>query len=312
MKQILGLAALTLLAAPAFAGPEASARTAAASFAESIRTPVAALVPALANFKASFSDEDKLIDLLGDPNAAVRAQAAKSLRHYAPTSHRAESKLLDAAGDSGEEGAVRREAIKSLAWAAQHYGTKGKLLDIAKDSRETDDIRSIAFKSLYVVAPREYDVRSALQSALTGAREPLAVRRGAAWALFSDAGDYSTRRDLLESARDSQADDGLRIEAVKSLFGQMQQYEIKNAVKDIARDSTQKEALREAAILAHVLINRDYDVRSFLEDTARSSSSVLLRTAAVKALDASLSLELVRYFHLSFYNGRFIDPLEDQ
>ncbi len=309
MKTLLVLLAA---AAPAFAGHEAASHSAAAGFAEILRAPARALVPALKTVPAALSDEDRLIDLLGDSSPAVRAAAAKSLRHYALTSYRAESKLLDVLQNSQEEDSVRREAVKALAWAAQHYGTKSKILSLAKDATQSDELRAIAYKSLWVVASREYEVRSALQDALRGAREPLAVRKAAAWTLFADAQDYGTRRDLLETARDSGADVSLRIEAVKSLFGQMQQYEIKNAVKDIARDSTQKEDLREAAILCHIVINHEYDARSFLEDVARSASSVLLRTAAVKALDQSLSLELVGYFHLAFYNGKTIDPLENQ
>ncbi len=299
-------------AAPAFAGSEAVSHSAAAGFAEILRAPARALVPALGKVPASFADEDKLIDLLGDASPAVRAAAAKSLRHYALTSYRAESKLLDTLQNSREEDSVRREAVKALAWAAQHYGTKSKILSLAKDATQSDDLRAVAFKSLWVVANREYDVRSALQDALRGAREPLAVRKGAAWALFADAQDYGSRRDLLETARDPGADASLRVEAVKSLFGQMSQYEIKNAVKDLARDSTEKEALREAAVLCHILLNHEYDTRSFLEDLARSASSDVLRTAAVKALDQSISLELAGYFHLAFYNGRAIDPLENQ
>lgn len=309
-KLTLLAALLALAPLNAFAGPEAAVANALTSFRTLMGTPIKTIVADLRSV-TTFSDEDRLLDLLDDSSPAVRAQAAKSLRHYALNSYRVESKLLDTAGDSREKPEVRREAIKSLAWAAQHYNTKSRILSIATDRSEPEDVRSIAFKSLYVVAASQYDVRSALQSALSSDGEPLAVRQGAAWTLWADSGDYSSRRALL-GALDSSEPLGLRVEAAKSLFGQMNEYDVKSRVWDYARDTRTPEDLREAAVLCLLLINRDYSVRSFLEDTARRDANQKVRLAAVKALDQGISLELVRYFHLSHYLGKFIDPLEDQ
>lgn len=309
-KPILFAVLFALTPMTAAAGPESAVAGAMSSFRQLLSTPIKTIVADLSSVRA-FSDEDRLLDLLDDSSPAVRAQAAKSLRHYALNSYRVESKLLNTADDSREKPEVRREAIKSLAWAAQHYNTKSQLLSIATDRSEPEDLRSIAFKSLYVVANSQYDVRSALQSALSQDSEPLAVRKGAAWTLWADSQDYSSRRALL-GALDSSEPMGLRVEAAKSLFVQMHEYDVKNRLLDYARDTSTPEALREAAVLCLLQVNRDYSVRSFLENTAQRDANQIVRLAAVKALDQGISLELVRYFHLSFYQGRFIDPLEDQ
>ena len=302
--------ALVLLTVQAQAASEAFSSGAFGSFSRLLSAPVKTLVTGLPAVRA-LSDEDNLLDLMGDSEPAVRAQAAKSLRTYVLTSYRVENRLLDAAGDRNEKPEVRREAIKSLAWAAQHYNTKSRILAIAGSSSEAEDLRQIAYKSLYAVVSLEYSVRSALQSALGRSSEPLAVRRAAAWTLWADGADYSSRNALL-SALETSEPEALRVEAAKSLFGQMSEYSVKNKVWDIARDAGESEAVREAAVLCLLLINQDYAVKSFLESTARSDRNPVIRVAAVKALQPAISAELAGYFHLAYHLGRSIDPLENQ
>ena len=105
--------ALVLLTVQAQAASEAFSSGAFGSFSRLLSAPVKTLVTGLPAVRA-LSDEDNLLDLMGDSEPAVRAQAAKSLRTYVLTSYRVENRLLDAAGDRNEKPEVRREAIKSL------------------------------------------------------------------------------------------------------------------------------------------------------------------------------------------------------
>lgn len=310
-RRLLAVAALLAFAVPSHAaGLEAAVGAVSSAFRHAIEVPANSLVPALAKFKkSSLSQEDQLISLLEDRDQAVRIEAAKSLRHYALNSWRAESALLRVAEETQEDESVRREAIKSLAWACQHHNTRAQIISIAE--RDTSGpIRAIAWKSLYVVA-NEYSVRSAMESALS--RETPKVRPAAAWALWPAAiNDHSARRALLSLAEDGSEPAELRVEAVKSLYSTMTQWEVRNAMERLSRDTHQDIALRVAATLALHAVNQDWSTRNYLESLARDSSSGALRTSAIKALQNGQSLELVRYFHLSYYLGRFIDPLEDQ
>ncbi|MBI3552725.1 MAG: HEAT repeat domain-containing protein [Elusimicrobia bacterium] len=313
MTRSVAIALLVLIAAaPVHAGLEEAAGTAANAFKAAWAMPAFKLLPALAKTALhAASDEDQLIDLLSDRDPAVRAQAARSLRNYALTSYRAENALLESAGSDRELESVRREAIKSLAWAAQHFNTKDKLLSIANDSRQTDSLRAIALKSLYVVTNMN-DVKSSLQDTLKNGRESFSVRAAAAWSLWTQAqNDYGVRGNMLEVAQNSSESDELRVEAVKSLYAAMTDWNAKNAVWDLSRNESLDESIREAATLCLHLVNNDWSVRNYLQDASKSSTNAKVKLAAIKALGGP-SMELTRYFHLSHYLGRFIDPLEDQ
>jgi hypothetical protein len=305
-------ALLALAAGSARAGIEEVAFNASAAFRLALSAPALTLAPKPAAARVTaFSDEDKLIDLLDDNDPAVRAQAARSLKHYALNSYRAENALLGLIGDSREVEAVKREAVKSLAWAAQHYNTKDKLLDLARDSRQTATLRAITLKALFVVA-NQYDVKDKLKDILNDSHEDLIVRSGAAWGLWSAAfNDYQAREALLSVARNDREESALRVEAVKSLYSAMSDYSVKDKVWDLSKNDRLDDPLREAATLCLHAIATDWSVKSYLEDASRNGRNGAVRLAAIKALGGA-SLELTRYFHLSHYLGRYIDPLEDQ
>ena len=315
MTRRLSSALIVLCAAvavPARAGLEDAAASASAAFRLGLEAPAAGLVPSMAKTVFhSLSDEDQLINLLSDSDPAVRAQAARSLKNFALSSYRAESALLDAVESSREVEAVKREAIKSLAWAAQHSNTKDKLVSVALDSRQTATLRAIALKSLYVVA-NQYDVKDKLEEVLAASREDLVVRFAAAWGLWGAAlNDSHAREQLLSLAKNDREDAGLRVEAVKSLYSGMSDWNVKDGVWALSKDERLEAPLREAATLCLHAISNDWSVRGYLEDASKNSRSSAVKLAAIKALGGP-SLELTRYFHVSYYLGRFIDPLEDQ
>ena len=113
-------------------------------------------------------------------------------------------------------------------------------------------------------------------------------------------------------AEEKREDDALRVEAIKSLYSTATQWEVRNAMERLSKETRESEPIRVAATLVLHAVNQDWSVRNHLEELAQRSPSVALRTSAIKALQNGQSLELVRYFHLSYYLGRFIDPLEDQ
>lgn len=306
---IIALAAL--LAVPASAGLESAAASARLSFQATAVTPLLKFAPAAARFTTSSSDEDQLIRLLDDSDPAIRAEAARSLRNYALNSYRAENALIQVVENAREQEGVRREAVKSLAWAAQHHNTKAVLQRLAENDGEAETLRAVAAKSLYVVS-NDFSVRASLVKLMEDSREKAAVREGAAWGLMNAAAnEWSVRTALTRIAEDSRQDAGLRVEAIKTLYGTLGNWESRNAVERLARDSGTPEAVRETAVLCLHAANHEWTVKSFLEDLSRSGPAKM-RVAAVKAMQAGPSYELARYFHLSHYLGRFIDPLQDQ
>jgi len=300
------LAALVLaVAAPSQAAPtaEGAAHAGASLFLQAIETPVIASL-------ATSRPEDRLLELLDDQDASVRAEAAKTLRHYAQTDHRVKRRLEELLEDGRQPDEVRRECAKSLAWAAQDRSTADRILAVARDRRLSDGLRAAAFKSLYVAAGLR-GVTDALRETLADGRETVEVRSAAAWALGHAAAEHDARRALIGTAQDRTLDASLRREAVKSLFhGLASNYDAENAVRALAEDAREPVEIREAAILELILKNQDRDAREFLDRTTRSQEP-RLRAAAIKAL-GGLTLELARFFHLSHWHGRFIDPLEDQ
>ncbi len=300
------------LALQAHAGPEQAASMAAEAFKADVGAASFKLIPDLGRLGALGSEEDQLVALLDDPSPEVRAAAAKSLNDYALSSYKAEKKLLEVVDRRDEEESVKREAIKSLAWAAQHSNTRKKILEVATDNRQTPTLRAISFKSLYVVS-HEYDVRRAMQETVKDSREELAVREGAAWVLWSDSlNDSRSKNALLDVATDRDEPASLRAEAVKSLYLAMQFRDVKDRIEDMARTEGLAESLRVPAVLCLHAVNQDWGIERLLKDLSQGSQSKAVRTAAVKAMSRGLNLELVRTFHLSHYMGRFIDPLEDQ
>ena len=305
------LSVFALLApAVASAGLEGTLSSGADAFARALRTPPMAAVSGLADFRA-YGDEDRLIDLLDDSDPAIRMEAAKALRRYAQTSNRAERALTDLLERSGEAAAVKKEAIKSLAWAAQHDRVEDLLRDIAS-GQSGPGLQPIAIKALYVVVGQKNDARRFVKDILDDSSRPLAAREAAAWTLWAGHSDNDVRRDLLDKAADSAVPLSLRVEAAKSLFGVFNTYDVKRALGEIARDRSAPEALREPAILGHLLDNQDTSTKRLLSELAEDRAlSQKLRASAIRAL-GEFNLEIARYFHLSHFQGKFIDPLLDQ
>lgn len=300
---------IAVLSSPASAGLEQAVSAVSRAFEAAAQAPAMTLVPAFKHLRA-FNDEDALIALLSDNDASVRATACKSLKNYALNSWRSENALLERAQDGRELESVRREAVKSLAWAAQHWTTRDSLVRLAGDSHETLTLRAIALKSLYVIG-NDWTAQRALFDAVESGELPL--RAAAAWAVAGAAtSNYQAKDQLKKIVDESREPVTLRVEAVKSLYAAMTDWNVRDLVWRLAQDSGAPRALREAATLALNAANSDWNVKSWLESEARGESDPVIRTAAIKALAAGPDWELVRYFHLSYYNGRFVDPLEDQ
>lgn len=313
MRKLLLVPILTVTLVPrSHAAGESLSAGAAAAFHAAASLPPLNLLRTLApaEFSALSGDpQDRLLELLDDANPVVRAEAAKALRHYAQTDYDVQRRLIAVASSRAEVEGVRREAVKSLAWAAQSGDAERTLLRLAEDSAELDGLRAIALKSLYVAAGRDHEARRTLLAALERGGKDL--REAAAWSLAWATADWNAKRELVSVASSRSEPESLRIEAFKSLIHAMSDWEVQRLVRQTAEDKTAPVALRETAILELITINQDWQVKNFLEDTSRRGGDARLRTAAIKAM-GGWTLELARFFHLSQFRGNFIDPLEDQ
>lgn len=298
--------AILMIAGPALAsGPEALHGIAGTAF-EAL-PPIPALKPSP---RLSTKAQDELLRLLDDPDLAVRAEAAKALKGYAAYDSRVERKLLRLMEERAEPEPVRREALKSLALAAQHFSTRDAILDLASDGREPEALRALALKALYFVARTDSRVGEALLRAADGGAEPL--RLGALWALSGASGEYNAAAKLRRVLDDRREPDRVRVEALKALFPQLPyRNDVHWAIRALADDSHQPEELREAAILSLVSVNQDFTTRRLLDLLARDAANPRLRAAAIRAL-GSFTLELARFFHAASFQGKFLDPLENE
>lgn len=307
MRQTILVVAAVLITTPVFAGLEQAASLAGSAFQSSL-----SFKPA--RFKtADMNDEDTLIALLGDNDASVRAGAARSLKGYALTSYKTENALLERAKDQREQESVRREAIKSLSFAAQHWNTRDALLELAKSDRETTALRAITLKSLYVMAG-DSTVKETFFDILGGwSTSNPTLRAAALWAMMGAAGgDYDTKSKLLETANSPTENVVLRIEAIRSMYLGMGDWNLRDAVLRLAQDERQTLELRKFSILVLNAINQDWTVKEYLQKEASEERNGALRATAIQAMQVGPDMQIVRLFHLSFYAGRFVDPLEDQ
>jgi hypothetical protein len=311
VRQAIILLTLLAVAVPSHAGLEQAVSAVSAAFEAAFQAPSATLVPAFKRVKALNDDEDSLISLLSDRDASVRRTAAVSLKNYALQSWKTENALLERAKDSRELESVRREAVKSLAWAAQHWSTRDALLSLIREDHETTTLRAIALKSLYVVSNDDMANRTLIDA--LGSDQPLELREAALWALAGAAtSNFDTKDKLRSIAVDGGETVAVRLEALKSLYAALGDWNLRDAVLRLAQDFGTAQAVRETSILALTAINQDWTVKDYLQRESQEERNSVLRTAAIRALANGPDLELVRYFHLSYYLGRFIDPLEDQ
>ncbi len=247
--------------------------------------------------------------LLDDPDAALRARAAKALRRYITWDERVPRKLLEVLDRAGEPDSVRRDALKSLAWA-ERDSVITRLIATAISPHNSIDIRSLAHKALSLSAhsPAVVDI---LLATLHDSRADPEVREAAAWGLGGAVDRDAAVSALQETARMSWEPLPLRVEALKSLAGALSYETSRTVVLSVAQDPAEPASLREVAILSLVMIPSDYRARRILEDAARGDPDPLLRQAAIRAM-GGLTLELARYFHFFSFLGTPIDILEDQ
>jgi hypothetical protein len=305
MRPVSLLALLALGLAP---------RASALTFEQTIALPAIRLIPQLKLAAFTDRDEDSLIALLSDEDPAVRAQAARSLKAFALTGRRAEGALLNVVADSWQPETVRREAVKSLSWAAQNANTRDRLVNLARDGSQTASLRGIACKALYVSAGVDARTAQTLRDLLRDSSEQEPVRAGAAWALFADVADRQTTDALRGAAADSSLSTpgSARFESVRSLYLAMGDRPVQDAVKAIAADQWSPLPLRVAAVLAHHAVNTESGVHPWLLEVAQDQSQPALRAAALQALEDGESLDFVRYFHLTHYRGQAVDPLTNE
>ena len=290
----------TLLSAPAFAAPSSDA-----AFASALAGGRAQLAFA---GSTSWNEEQALLDLLRDRDAAVRLQAVRSLKVWVYQRRSTMDAVLDVYKNQNEDLAVRREAAKTLSVVTTYPDVYQTLLDYAK--RGTDaSLRAISYKSLYWAASQRSDVRDDLMDAARREIDP-ATRRAAIWALFA-VNDNRVKDVLLDIAR-RDADEGARVEALKSSYGLMGYNDVRDLVFDLARDARTPAAVRRTAILLHS--NRVTSTqKDLLEEIAARDADPKMRTAAIVALGNPRSDDLMTHFHLvrrDHNNVMVGDPLD--
>lgn len=280
------------------------------SFESLVRLPARELLPALAS-SSSESAEDALLARLADADPAVRAQAARALRELAPRSYEVERRLLERVESRSESEETRVQSALSLARTTRTGRSKRPLLAVAVDASQAGAVRGAAFKALWPVVHEDLEVRRAMIACLGDAEAPLAARTGAAWALFADNGGDDSQRALLAAASDPRAPEALRLEAVKSLYGEATDASVRRGLQALAEDSSAPESVRAAAALCHHRLGgSDYGVVRWLKDLSESGAPASVRAAAALALQSTLTLDLVRYFHLAYFRNRHLDPLD--
>ncbi|MFH1726495.1 MAG: HEAT repeat domain-containing protein [Elusimicrobiota bacterium] len=261
--------------------------------------------------------DDELMDLTRDADPQIRAAAAWALRDYVSGRYRVEDRLLAMALNEKEDAEVREAAIKSLSRASNHRAHDA-LIDLAKDRDAAAPLRVAALKALY---SRTFDYGPAQDAALEllkDGKQPLEVRKGAAWSLFGSVGKYRSWSALLEVLQDDGEDASLRVEAARSLYyAVFDQHKVRQAVWGIAKDAREPSDLRKTTVLALHSALSDYRIEEWLRELAQDSRQPELRLAAITALKPLMSEEMLSYFHLARYPGRsddsrrYRDPLQD-
>lgn len=260
--------------------------------------------------RASWNEEDTLLDLLRDRDPEVRRQAVRSLKGYVGMRSSTRDRVLDLYKDGREDPAVRREAAKTLSVVSGYYQVYDALLD--EGSRGSDpSLRAISYKSLYWAAAQRSDIRDRLLDAARRESDE-GVRRAAIWALFAASNDNRVQDQLEELARRDSAE-AVRVEALKSLYGGMGSYRVRDLAYDLARRESSA-AVRRTAILLHA--NRtDSRQTDLLQEIAGRDSDAEMRKAAILALGRPNDEQIYRHFHLVRRDRNGVmthDPLDDE
>jgi hypothetical protein len=285
------------------------------SLEESFEAARSAVAPLRAAVKTDGDAEDRLLDLLGDNNPAVRAQAALSLRPYA-ADDKVTDGLMTHMQNAYEDPAVRKAAIKSLSdLAAQSEKVRDAIIEQAQNQYNADVVREIACKALYTTLfPNSASdkTRDALTELLGDQNTRPAVRAAAAWGLFPDAQENEHTQDaLLDAAKDQYADGNTRMEALRSLYFAMDRRSaVPDGARAVAEDNYAPAQARAAAVLIHMrVLASGSSVLDWLQELARNQSApAQVRTAAVQA-QGGLTQDLARFFHFVRVDGLYLDPI---
>ena len=299
---------ITVLVASLAAVPASASAGSDAAFLQSAAAVTAQMSAAFA--RASWNEEDALLDLLRDRDAEVRRQAVRSLKGFVGQRSSTRDRVLDLYKDGREDLAVRREAARTLSAVSGYSQVYDALLDGAE--RGTDPgLRAVSYKALYWTAAQRSDVRDRLLDAAR--REPVeTVRRAAIWALFNASGDNRVQDQLMDLVRRDPSE-AVRDEALRSLYGAMGH----NDVRDFAYRLAEREpsrAVRRTAILLHAfrVESRQADL---LEVIAARDADAAMRAAAILALGRPQDDEIFRHFHLPRRDRHGVlirEPLDDE
>jgi hypothetical protein len=256
---------------------------------------------------ASYNEEETLLGLLRDPDAAVRREAVRSLKTYVAMRWSTRDRVLDVLRDAREDMGVRRQAAKTLAAASNDHAVQRALLDQAE--RGDAALRPIAYKSLHWAAAQRWDVRDALLDAARRGTDP-EVRRAAVWGLFQAANDNNVQRVLIDLAR-RDADASVRDAALRSLYYGMGSPDVRRVSEDLAEDGSAPRAVRVSATLLNAF-RVESRQRDLLERLAERDSDPEVRKAAITALGSNPDA-VTQHFHLirRGQNGVIVsDPLD--
>ncbi|MBI5211676.1 MAG: HEAT repeat domain-containing protein [Elusimicrobia bacterium] len=310
---MIRFARLGFIFAAALAGTAGAAPLAPSSdadFAGALRGAIGAVQLQAAQVRASINSSD-IVDLLRDRDAAVRQASLVNARDHMGDS-RVRDVVRDMLRDGNETAGVRREAARTLHWAAHYSEVRDTLVEVAR-YRGDAAVRAMAFKSLFFASNSDSDVRDRLIDAARYESDPV-VRKAALWALFDSTNQSEVVDVLSDVAFGSREDEDVRIEALKSLYSAMNRSEVRGKTYDLARYASDPKALRVAAVLALSAAAGDSGVRDLLEDMARRESDQDLRVAAIKA--QSMDVYFFRtYFHLGYRagpHGPYVSPIVNE
>lgn len=293
-----------------------------AAFASSDSAFLSSVGSARAQLKASFAqplsvvasqnEEETFLRLLDDSDPAVRISALKGLKNYVGLNSRTRERVLRVLDAYGEAQEVKKQAIKTLSWAANDRDVYEKLHDLARRSSQPSALRSIAYKALAWQLGIQSSIRSDVLDAAKRESDP-AVRLGAIWALYTVNGQSDVRDGLLDIAKRSSEDDETRVAALRSLYGMMGMTEVRELAIDYARSRSTPAAVRYSAIMM-LSARFSSSETELLEDLARNDPDARAKSYAAQAL-AQDRATVCRFFHLplrDIYGRPVTDPLDDE
>ncbi len=295
---------IAVLAGLAFAGPASGEGFEARIASVSAELSAAAAAPEMKDL-----NQRELLDLMRDPDPAVRKAALRSAR-YMISSRTLQERAIWMLNDGGEPEDVRVEAARALSYASQDRNVQGVLMDASLWAETPLAVRVMSLKALWFAAGSSRDPREFLMATVRRAENP-ALRNAAVWGLF-DAARNREAREFLTDLLDVPGEPAFRLECVKSLYNGVQDWRVQEALFRVINDVKEAAEVREAAMLALSGANGDPRVRRFLADAAADSAETFLKVAAIEAQSPNPA-KMRKFFHLGFrpVYGGFVSPLED-